>query len=512
MAASDIFFADLTDLLFRDVRNLSKPSGRGGRNKEAIDWLAGLGDASPEQLAHELVKRLAAALVFEHDPNRRLALLCSCEEAATTVLAELELATSAAALPLLSAGQRAAHAADSLLKAMSIAYARIAEGMNATERSAGLEETARLAALRAMRVLGRRQLLAYRACATASAAAWKSMHDLYALSHRHGLAATRDGQSSIQQEYLTALLLAIADPVRLPRAGLQAVQDFAATVAPLARIEDGSRYKNDGQARGSVFVLTPDRGRGGHGMNPLWKDQTLPPNGLVVDCTRIIAALDESIEGRGAEPALPVETLRLLRDAWGGDRAGRRFARTQFMPRADMVVGIREILAFFAATAFGRRNSDEGREAREAAAASEWSIVNESPDGFGIRFLGGTRPPLDIGDLTILCPREHNQVCVCIVRRISHAAGHLEIGLQQLCGQAGVVNLPSDDISAFGQQAILLPQLPGFGNASGVIAAAGLLKPHTIITAAAAGGDKRYKLGSRVASSTAIEFHLLQAA
>lgn len=511
MAASDIFFADVSDLLFRDVRNLSKPSGRATRNKDAVDWLVGLGDAPPEKVAHELIERLAEALAREHDPNRRLALLFSCEEAATKAIADLENATAAAALPLQPAVQQAAFAADSLLKAMGISYGRIAEGMDTKERSAEHEEAIQHAALRAIRVLGRRQMLAYRACATASAAAWKTMHDLYALSRRHGLAATKDGQSSIEQEYLTALLLAITDPGRLPRDGLQAVRDFVATLAPLASIEDGSRYKNEAQST-SVFLLAPGRGRGGHAMNSLSEDQTLPPNGLVVDCAKIVAALDECIEGKGAEPALPAETLRLLRDAWGGDTAERRFARTQFMPRADMIVGITEILAFFAGTAFGRRKNDDGREAREAAAISEWSIVNESPDGFGIRFLGGTRPPLDIGDLTILRPREHNQVCVCLVRRISHAAGHLEIGLQQLCAQATVVNLPSEDISAFGQQAILLLQLPGFGNASGVIAATGLLKPHTVITEAAEGVVKRFKLGSRVASSTAIEFHLLQAA
>jgi hypothetical protein len=336
------------------------------------------------------------------------------------------------------------------------------------------------------------------------------MHDLYGLARRHELAATKDGVSSIEQEYVTALLLAVAEPGHMPRESLQAVRDFIAGLAPLAGLGEAVAHKTDAEST-AAFLLAPGRGRGGHGMSQMPEDETLPANSLVLDCSPLVAALDRHIEDKSAEPPLPAEILRLLHDAWTGVTAERHFPRTQFLPRADLVLGFKEILGFFTAAASGQRKTDAGSPDRDNASVGEWSIVNESPDSFGIRHMGREPPRLEIGDLAVLLPREHSdQVCVCLVRRISPGTEHFEIGLQQLCAQASVVTLPSEDITAFGQQLLLLPRLPGFGNATGVIATAGTLKPDTIIPERAEGVVKRYKLGSRVASSSAIEFHLLQ--
>lgn len=503
---ADLLKVDVTDILFRDVRNLSKPSGRGGGKGPAIDWLAGTENAAQEKAAHEVAERLADALARERDAGKRLWILQGCEDAIADLLAAIEAATQTAELPLSPGAQQLALGADSLLKALGIAYGRLAEATEAQAGKSHLEDVVQPATLQAMRILGRRQMLAYRAGVVASAASWKVLHDLYALAHRDDFATTADGQSPVEHEYLTALLLAVVDPGRLPRDQLPAVREFIAANVPGVQLTEAPAYTGEPATPG-LFWLLASRGRNGHGMSRLPEDNTRPQEGYVVDCTEFAKVLERDTEGEEAGGMLPLETLRLLRDALTGTPAARRFPRSQFMPRADLVIGFKEIVGLFSG-----RHKIEATQDHDKAAAGEWSIVNESPDGYGIKHVGTQQPRLEIGDLVVLRPREQNQPCVCLVRRISNAAGNFEIGLQLLCAQAAIVDMPSEDITAFGQQVILLPHLPGFGNAAGVIATTGTLKPHTVISHPLDGTRRQFKLGSRVANSSAIEFHLLQAA
>jgi hypothetical protein len=503
---SDLLKVDVTDILFRDVRNLTKPSGRGTKKGPAIDWLAGTESAVREKAAHEVSERLADALAREHDAGKRLWILLGCEDAISELLATIEAATETAELPLSPGAQQLALGADSLLKALGIAYGRLAEATDAQTGKSHLEDVIQPATIHALRILGRRQMLAYRAGVTASAASWKVLHDLYALARRDNFATVADGQSPVAHEYLTALMLAMVDPGRLTREQLAPVREFIAAKVPNVSLTDAPAYKGDGSASG-MFWLLAGRGRNGHGLSRLPEDNTLPKEGYVIDCTEFIKALEQCIEDGSEEATLPADTLRLLRDTLVGTPAARRFPRTQFMPRADLVIGFKEVVGMFS----GRGNGNAAADHNDPA-SGEWSIVNESPDGYGIKHVGTNQPRLEIGDLVVLRPREKNQPCVCLVRRISNAAGSFEIGLQLLCAQAAIVDMPSEDITAFGQQVILLPHLPGFGNAAGVIATTGTLKPHTVISHALDGARKQFKLGSRVSNSSAIEFHLLQAA
>jgi hypothetical protein len=137
-------------------------------------------------------------------------------------------------------------------------------------------------------------------------------------------------------------------------------------------------------------------------------------------------------------------------------------------------------------------------------------VINESPDGFGIQHLNGKVPVLVIGDVVMLRPREQGKFHICLVRRHSPAPQGAELGVQLLCSEATVLPLPSEDILAMGQQGLLLLRLPAFGNAAGLITAPGALTPQSVITDNQEGTLKYYGLGSRIATSTAIEFHLLQ--
>lgn len=509
MAASDILFADVSKLLFSDVRDLVKLAGKEAGGKDAAAWLAGLADAPPEKVAPELAERLTEALAREHDPRKRLALLVGCEAAAATALAALETATETAPLPLPAAAQQAAVAADSLLKVLATDYAGLALGLQDKADQPESRTLLQLAGLRAMQSLARRELLAYRGHATPSHASWQMMRNVYALARAQGLARSDADEPSVEREYVAALLFTLADPGRLPRPGLAAAHAFVAGLAPRGRIEPAATPRDDTACR---FLIAAGQGRPAQPLAQVEPDKLQAPGALVLDCSAIAPEIDQLIAAGPDAAPLPLDTLRLLHDAWSAAAASpRRFSRTQFKPRIDMIAGLPAITRLLSGKSLGRRQGDAGRD--EVTEGSEWLVINESPDGFGIQHLAGEAPALDIGDLVVLRPREHGKIHICLVRRSNHAGREkLELGVQLLSSTAYAVPLPAEDILAMGQQGILLPQLPAFGNAAGIITAAGALTPQSVITDNQAGTLKYYRLGSRIATSTAIEFHLLQTA
>jgi len=236
----------------------------------------------------------------------------------------------------------------------------------------------------------------------------------------------------------------------------------------------------------------------------------LPVDGRVLDCADIVTALDGMIAGGDEIGPLPLLTLRSLRDAINGLPAARQFSRTQFRPRVNVIAGLPAMLDVIAGKTLGRRQGDAGSpDTREG---SEWLLSNESPDGFGIRPLGVEAPLPGVGDIVLLRPREHGKLHICLVRRSNGAPREqLELGLQLLCSSATVIPLPAEDIRLMGQQGLLLPNLPAFGNAPGLIAPAAALTPRSVITENQGGTLKYYRLGVRIESSNAAAFHLLQA-
>lgn len=511
MAASDILFADVSKLLFSNVRDIVKLAGKEAGSKDAAEWLAGLEDAPPEKVAGELAERLGETLARVQEPAKRLALVSGCEAAATTALAALELATETASLPLLASAKQAAVAADSLLKALATEYAALSLRLQEKAEQPDAKELLRLAALRAMQALARREVLAYRGHAVPSPTSWKLMRDMYAVARAQGVAGPNGDGTAVEHEYAAALLLALADPARLPRTALAAVHAFIAGLAPLARIEAASAPREDLSCR---FLIATDKGRPAQPLAQT-EDETekaVAPDGLVLNCAALAPKIEELLAAGGEAAPLPPEVMRLLHDAWSAAAApARRFSRTQFKQHIDVIAGLPAILRLLSGRSPGRRQNDAAHA--DATDTSEWLVINESPDGFGLQHLNGEVPALAIGDVVMLRPREQGKIHICLVRRNNQAAReHLEIGVQLLSSAATVVPLPSEDILAMGQQGLLLLQLPAFSNAAGIIAAAGALTPQSVITHNQEGTLKYFRLGSRIATSTGIDFHLLQPA
>ena len=87
-----------------------------------------------------------------------------------------------------------------------------------------------------------------------------------------------------------------------------------------------------------------------------------------------------------------------------GSTATRRFSRMRFKPRADLVIGMLDVTLFLSSAAYRRRRDDGSKRGPGAPAISEWALVDESPDGFGVRYIRGDIAAVEVGDVVALRP------------------------------------------------------------------------------------------------------------
>ena len=173
------------------------------------------------------------------------------------------------------------------------------------------------------------------------------------------------------------------------------------------------------------------------------------------------------------------------------------------------VVGLLDVSLFLSGGAFRRRNSDGERRGISSPAVSEWALVDESPDGYGIRYLRGDIGNVEVGDIVGIRPRESSHVQICLVRRVSNAGQtRFELGLQNLSPHALVVDLPAR-AGAVRAKAVLLPRLPAFNNAAGLLSTPGSVPEGLEILYPTAGTRIRLKLAQRLEGNSRNEFHLL---
>ncbi len=186
----------------------------------------------------------------------------------------------------------------------------------------------------------------------------------------------------------------------------------------------------------------------------------------------------------------------------------RRFARKRFKPHADLVGGIAQVIPFIEGDAHTRRAIDmAGRNGQRAFSPSEWSLIDQSPDGFLVRFIQGEKWQVGVGNIVALQPRESSRIHVCMVRRISSSnQGRLELGLQALSPQVSVVPLPGHGELRRG---IYLHSLPAFGNRPGIIARTGHLASGHKIKLEAQGSRQLLQIGRRLEASEGLEFFAL---
>lgn len=467
-------------------------SDRGDRASLHLQaWIAGLGQIPDDERARKLTDRLKTVLAEQDNPHAQSKILAAVDSEAATLLPPLEMAVASAPLPLGPAASNAALAADNLLKAIANGYGKLAGQLAGRQLGIGLDEVLARALAASAATLLRRQLLAYRAYAPASESSWLTFHRIYALAQQRKAQAP-SALAHVETHYHAALLLALADPMKFARSALPTLQRVCADMAKHVRLYPSVGHQLPESA--SLFLVVPGEGRPAR---PLARNEkAAQADSYILDCNPAVGALRKEIAALETGKAGIVVTadelavMHALLSMWRG-HPQRRFSRTRFKPRGELVSGFNDLLAAISGAALIRRRGDDPPITDgKTPTVSEWAIVDESPDGFGLRFLRGDVRRIDVGDIVAFRPRERGKTHLCLVRRITNAGpAQLELGLQELSPSAHSVAL----VPANGEAmvAIYLPKMPAYRGITGLVVPAGALPAGQTVTLAAAGKKTR---------------------
>jgi len=490
------------------------PFGQSAAEQKSAAAVRGLLDDVTGLSPQESIAKLAGSVLpgINGQPNlhMRFKLLEDVRLEAEESLPVLEKLIGNAVLPLPLDAATSALQADNLLKGLAMAYAGIARSVNKAHYNDSLSHLMHRCVQRSMAMIGRRQLLAYRAYAAPSASSWQALHELYQMVRGQRSKPLNGETAPIEHEYLGALLFAYLEPTKLPRAELDIINTSTRQLAAYALVGDVTP-ETDGKTLDACFLVRPDEGNPGYPMMRLPSGTSIFGS-LLIDCSQVIAALDRNITRRpgkiidpdlDATPAL----LQALRVAISG-KSARRFSRTRFRPRGDLVSGFDSVLSFLDGNTFSRRSVDaasryDGRD----FTSSEWAMVDESPDGFRLRFIKGEKHNLGAGDIVALQPRESSKIHVCLVRRITSSQIRLEVGLQLMSPQVSVVDIVADKTPD--QRALFLHSLPAYGKFSGLITAPGAFQAGQKILVKLPGRSLHRQIGTCMEANEGLEFFAL---
>ncbi len=457
--------------LLRDILPFGQPSAE---QKSAaivrglLDTIAGL---SPQETVAKLATSVLPTVGQQTNLHMRFKLLEDVRAEAEQALPTLETEISQAVLPLPIEATTAALNADNLLKSMAVAYSRVAQSIRKHQLNGALSHLYHRCVQRALAMVSRRQLLAYRAYALPSPGSWQMLHELYLMARGQQGTPLNGETAPIEHEYLGALLFAYLEPTKLPRNELENINICSRQLAAYASVGEATAEAGIGKPNDSFFVVKPDEGGPGYSMMRLPAGMSIF-GCLLIDCTQVLAALDRNITrrpGKLVEPDLDAAPalLQSMRIAIGG-KSARRYSRTHFRPRGDLINGLQPVISFLDGNTFSRRAVDNAsRYAGREFLSSEWALMDESPDGFRLRFIKGEKSQLGSGDIVALQPRESSKIHVGLVRRISTSHLRLELGLQLISPQVSVVEVVIEGRPE--QRALFFHTLPAYGRYSGLI-------------------------------------------
>lgn len=491
--------------ILRDLLPLKQAVSAERTAETARGLMMSFANLSADEVTNGLTSRVIPLIAEEPNLHMRFKLLEELAKAAESSLKRLECRVTQAVLPLPREAKAAAIEADNLLKALAAGYANLVREIN----KGHLPELGNLyyhSALRAISTLARRQFLAFRAYAAPSATAWQMLHELYLMACNPSATSLNAETAQIEHEYLGALIFAYMEPGKLPRGELETIHTCTRQLAAYAAVSDSSPGIGNREPE-ACFLVRPDEGNPGYSMTRLPAETPLL-NGLIIDCNQILAALDRNLSrptGKPVQPALDASPslLQNLRIVIAG-KSARRFSRTKFRPRADLIIGLGPVVNFVNGNSCSRRALDGIGRHQSRTLTTEWSLVDEGPDGFLIRFIKGEESQIGAGDLVALQPRESSKIHVCLVRRITSNAGRLELGLQLLSPQVSVVDVTSGRNASI--RGLFLHSLPAYGKFSGLIIPPGKLRSGQKITFNTLGQMQHRQIGKCIEANEGLEF------
>jgi len=444
-------------------------------------WLSSLSAADTLGTAQALIDRLVAFNNAELHSRLRLRLLDMFRDHADWLLPQLESRIARAQPPLAGNHRQVAYFIEKLLKELAAGYSHAVLRVPRAWLSIGFKRQLHLPLLRAMDFHARRLALSQRLYARSPGAVWGEMHQLYRLARDWGL-AEREAESppiSPLRVYRDCLLLAFAQPTKLNHGDFPRVQSYLATHGDLAEVTAAARVGDPL----CVFAIDPSRDKPGVAYAKR-ADAGFENGELLLSTHKLVEQLQQQLKKlHDGIPAsslgLPDEAARLqyqellqrLVAHWRGERKNRT-ARTRFHPRVELWVGLRDIWRLLRAESPQDTPAADITQRETPAKASEWIISNESSRGYALKYMSGSLPAVNVGEIVALRSKEKGSVYVCLVRWIlSNSPEHFEVGLQQLAPVVVPAVYKSSELERVAPEPILFfPEVPAQKRAPAVVA------------------------------------------
>lgn len=445
---------------------------------------------------HMLEERLKAILDGNANLRRRLRHVEILEQGLPALIRRLEAVLANAPQPLPGPQRSLAANVLSLLKRFATGYLSLAREMSSRWLATGFARPLESALRRAAYMVTIRIELAHRAYANPSGNCWRQMLEIHTIARREGCLEQSDPDNpsgSIAGLHARALLVALADPGRLTNTQIDHVCFYLRRHATLVSFISLRALPSEQRSQTGLFVIENN----GRPASPLWRGGNHGPETVIMDARPLLRRLQRQIDAltQGASPeriGLPVNAanpayrllLQSLSQKWQLPRM-RRHPRSRFLPRADLVAGFEQIHRFLGDSAFARRAGESARLA-DPENPGEWAIEDESPGGFGLRYLGNASSTLRVADVCALRPRERSLVHLCVIRRaINLGDREFDIGVEVLAAQgiSTSISIPAETIGAPRSQAriILLPRVPALGRQAAILAPGRTIRARTEI-------------------------------
>ena len=305
---------------------------------------------------------------------------------------------------------------------------------------------------------------------------WRKLHRTYDLARELGVTRKISGGTArtLQDEYYAAVLLGCAQPASFTAREIVFLDTYLERFSSQI---DSNRDKPERSAE--MFWIDPTRDAPATPCSRKPPPQETPVR--YFSCGRLIDLLAKQLEvldsGTGAKDlALPDfattpagrGVLRRLISHWG-DPGKRRFPRRRQNYRAQLCAGLNNVFQLF-------------QRVPVQAEASNWMIVNESPDGYAVMHVSGKTGPITVGDVVALKTETAKNWQLCIIRWVlSENQEHLEVGLQILSARAVAAHLalPSGTDGNTCQQVLVLPETPALRPEESLVVPSGMLAGHS---------------------------------
>jgi cyclic-di-GMP-binding protein len=443
-------------------------------------WLNSLSAADVTGGARVLIDRLVDVNRADLQSRLRLRLLDMFRDHVDWLLPQLESRIARAQPPLSGSLRQIAYLIEKLLKELASGYSRAVLRVPRAWLSLGFKGQLHVPLTRAMDFHARRLQLSQRLYARNPGGVWSELHQLYQVARDWGIAEREieAPQTSPLRVYRDALLLAFAQPTKLMHGDFLRVQAYLAANADLAELTIGGKVEDPL----CIFAVDPRRDR--PGVAYAKRADAGYDNGALLLLTHpLVERLQTQLKKLhdGVPPAtlgLPEESARLgyqelmqrLITHWRGERKARA-TRMRFHPRVELWVGLREIWRVLRAESPQDTPAADITQREAPARASEWIIANESSRGFALKYMSGSLPPINVGEIVAIKGKDRGAVYVCLVRWIlSNTPEHFELGLQQLAPVVvPAVYKPAQPDRAAPEPILFFPEMPAQKRAPAVV-------------------------------------------